>query len=112
MKFKPVNNNTISLHKKLHHTYIKLFKIAKKCFCEHNKRKDSCKICNPTGFCVHGSRKLDCKECSPSSFCKHGSRKNRCKKCKPIAFCEHGSSKLDCEECISCEALLELMKES
>lgn len=110
MKFKPINNIS-GLHKKLNHS-LQLFKVGKKNnsrLCEHDKRKDSCKECNPKGFCEHNKRKYDCKDCKATSFCKHGSRKYRCKKCNEIEIlCEHFNPEDKCIECISIKSLIDL----
>jgi len=71
-------------------------------FCEHNRRKDTCKQCSPASFCGHGRKKGRCKECSPASsfFCEHETRKDRCRECSPAFFCAHGRlKKSGCKQC-------------
>jgi hypothetical protein len=85
--------------------------------CEHEKRKDSCIICNDCGhgklkynckecggsrLCKHEKLKYNCNDCGGSGLCKHGKRISRCKKCGGSAFCEHGKEKHGCVICNDC----------
>ena len=85
--------------------------------CEHEKRKDSCIICNDCGhgklkynckecggsrLCKHKKLKYNCKDCGGSGLCKHGKRISRCEKCGGSAFCEHGKEKHGCVICNDC----------
>ena len=85
--------------------------------CEHEKRKDSCIICNDCGhgklkynckecggsrLCKHEKLKYNCNDCGGSGLCKHGKRISRCEKCGGSAFCEHGKEKHGCVICNDC----------
>ena len=54
------------------------FKTCEKCRtknkekkCEHNTRKDRCKLCGGVGLCEHDRRKDECKLCCGSQICDH-----------------------------------------
>jgi hypothetical protein len=85
--------------------------------CEHEKRKDSCIICNDCGhgklkynckecggsrLCKHEKLKYNCNDCGGSGLCKHGKRISRCEKCGGSAFCEHEKRKDSCIICNDC----------
>jgi len=64
--------------------------------CEHEKRKDTCVICND---CGHGKLKYYCKECGGNGICEHDKIKSRCKECGGSAICEHKKEKRYCVDC-------------
>lgn len=65
----------------------------KRSWCEHNKRRDDCRICSG---CLHGRMNGRCRICNP---CPHGKIKRNCAEC---AGCEHGLAKRTCRQCNSC----------
>ena len=68
-------------------------------YCEHGRRKQSCKECGGSSICEHGRHRPQCKECGGSSMCKHGRRRSRCKECGGASICEHGRERSRCKEC-------------
>jgi len=51
-------------------------------FCEHNKHRQSCRICSPNLYCEHNRQKYNCWDCNPDKFCKHHKRHGKCAKCE------------------------------
>ena len=82
------------------------FKTCEKCRtknkekkCEHNTRKDRCKLCGGVGLCEHDRRKNECKLCGGSQICEHNNIKGRCIQCGGSQICEHNTRKDRCKEC-------------
>lgn len=68
-------------------------KKEKRILCRHDRRRDSCRICQP---CPHGHIKRLCLICRP---CPHGKSKRDCIMC---SGCEHGKAKRQCPVCNAC----------
>ena len=67
-------------------------------FCEHNKRRNMCRICGK-GHCQHGVEKSRCPFCKGSGICEHLVQKRFCKLCRGSAICVHNLKKYSCREC-------------
>jgi len=67
--------------------------------CEHNVRKNDCKICKGGNRCQHGKIKVSCRICSPQTFCKHNKRKTRCIECNGKSICIHNKRRYQCILC-------------
>jgi len=67
--------------------------------CEHGKKKNNCKICNPKRFCEHNREKHTCKICKGSSICIHNKRNMLCNICAPHLWCQHNRLKCKCKDC-------------
>ena len=76
--------------------------------CEHDKRKDTCKTCWGSGICEHGKIKDKCKQCGGNGICEHDKRKDRCKQCKGSGLCEHEKQKGNCKYCNPKSCLIRL----
>ncbi len=74
---------------------------SSKQYCEHNKRKSRCKICEDGGseYCEHGDYHYRCKECKGPSICEHNKRRYTCVECKGTGICEHNRRRSECRIC-------------
>lgn len=72
---------------------------GRKLRCEHNRRRDQCKLCGGSGICEHNQRKHYCKICGGGSICEHGIRKSQCKLCGGSQICQHNRIRSSCREC-------------
>ena len=70
-----------------------------KSYCEHEKRKSTCRLCDGSSFCEHNKFKARCRLCDGSSFCEHNKFKSTCRLCDGSSFCEHNKFKSDCRIC-------------
>ena len=67
--------------------------------CEHNTRKDYCKICKGSQICDHGRIKDRCKDCNGTQICEHGIIRSGCKPCGGSQISKHGIYKSSCRDC-------------
>jgi len=67
--------------------------------CEHNKYRQTCKVCKGGSICQHSKIRSRCKECEGGSICCHSKLKYRCSECGGSDMCEHKKRKSDCKEC-------------
>ena len=73
--------------------------IKKKYYCEHNRRKSTCKDCRGGSICEHNRIKYQCKDCGGNGICEHDRIKSRCKDCGGGSICEHNRRKSTCKDC-------------
>ena len=111
----PCHGSNICIHSKLKHRckechgtslciHLKRKDSCKECniyglYCEHNKKKIYCTICDGSGYCEHGIGKYGCSQCSTRKLCEHGKTKNVCKVCSGVSICKHGRRKTHCRSC-------------
>ena len=76
-------------------------------FCDHSRKKWTCKLCPGPGICSHGKVKYTCTACRAvaepgkhsKSFCQHNRQKYGCKDCGGKGICIHGKRKYSCKDC-------------
>lgn len=66
--------------------------------CQHDKRKNRCKICSPNSVCSHSILKENCRTCNPDLTCVHNAKKSNCVECSGIN-CEHNKRRSLCIMC-------------
>lgn len=72
--------------------------------CEHNKRRNLCKLCHGGGgsICEHGKQRQWCLVCKPwgtGARCIHGKQKSKCVACGGSGICEHDMVRGKCPTC-------------
>ena len=70
-------------------------------YCQHDKYRSTCVLCDGPSICKHGRVKYRCKECGGLGICPHGTQKSRCKACRGVHLCEHGKEKNKCRQCFA-----------
>jgi hypothetical protein len=50
-------------------------------YCEHNKRKATCRDCKGSALCIHDKEKRKCRDCKGSAICIHDKQKTKCRDC-------------------------------
>ena len=68
-------------------------------YCQHQKRRSSCKECGGGQICEHNKIRSRCKECGGSQICKHNKIRSCCKDCGGSQICEHDRIRSKCKDC-------------
>ena len=67
--------------------------------CEHDRRRNHCKICGGSSICEHERIRSQCKICGGSSICEHDRQRSKCKICGGASICEHDKERRYCKIC-------------
>jgi hypothetical protein len=70
-------------------------------YCEHQKIKAICKICDGQDICKHYICIRDCKECRPENVCKHNQLHRACTECNSNLRCRN-NRKCNGTQCVRC----------
>ena len=74
-------------------------KKSKRSMCEHNRQRNTCKLCGGASICEHNRQRSTCKLCGGSSICEHNRQRNTCKLCGGASICEHNRIWSTCKQC-------------
>ncbi len=71
--------------------------------CEHNRKKNYCRLCEGTSFCEHDKIRSKCKSCKGGSICEHNRERYACRECSESLLCEHNCRRSYCRICSESE---------
>ena len=100
----PPKKNRIKGNRYLYNNKVVIWS-GNRLYCQHNKDKVYCKICDGSAICPHDKRKNICYKCNGSQICIHKKKKSQCIECKGGNICVHNKQKAHCKICLGTKFL-------